>query len=902
MNSQTIEGQRLEISRSNDNNEDWLYWGPYLSERQWGTVREDYSEDGNAWNYFSHDQSRSRAYRWGEDGLAGISDPEQKLCFSISLWNNNDPIIKERLFGLTNSEGNHGEDVKEYYFYLDSSPTHSYMKWLYKYPHNAFPYENLVQENERRKSIPGSLEYELIDTGIFNNDEYFDVEVEYAKASPSDLCVKVNIRNHADHSAKIKVMPTLWFRNTWSWFENVEKPMLKGDFRSDIGTAEIYASASSDKSTSEMKLYCQTPNDILFVENESNKKKLWQTENNTKYPKDGINDYLIHQSDSINPDKEGTKSSALYDLELQAGEIKTIKVRLSNNTNLENPFSEEFDQTFENRINECNEFYNQVTPQQLSDEQKMIQRQAYAGMLWSKQYYHYVVADWLKGDPTQPTPPLGRSRNSQWQHMYASNVISMPDAWEYPWFAAWDLCFHTVIFSRIDIEFAKKQLRLLTNEWYMSPNGAKPAYEWAFSDLNPPLHAWAALKIFENEEEITGNKDYGFLSDIFNHCLMNFTWWVNRVDEENNNLFEGGFLGLDNISVINRSKLSDFENAIGKKVTMNQSDGTSWMGMFSLKMMEIALKLGEQNPSEYSHLASKFFQHFVFIADAMNNVEHKSNGKVKLWDDSDGFYYDFLTIYDNPTQYVSIKLKSIIGIIALFPIAKLNHGVLDDSCSRKLKEKMDWFIQQHPELIDQVKTTKEDNEDEMLLSFVNPERLKIILQKVFNESEFLSPHGIRGISQIYRDQPFSLSIDGVTLTEKYTPAESEDQTFGGNSNWRGPVWFPINFLFIETLEKYHEFLGDDFKIEYPTNSGKQLSLKEIANDLTNRLIGIFEKNTHGKRPFHGENSTFQENSTWQDLILYYEYFHGDNGAGIGASHQTGWTGLVAELLHRNQKN
>ncbi|WP_025742019.1 MGH1-like glycoside hydrolase domain-containing protein [Aquimarina pacifica] len=902
--SQNIEVTRMTSQYSNEkkSHEEWLHWGPYLSERQWGTVREDYSQGGNAWDYFSHDQSRSRAYRWGEDGLGGISDPEQRLCFAIALWNGQDPILKERLFGLTNGEGNHGEDVKEYYYYLDNTPTHSYMKWLYKYPQKAFPYNDLVTENGRRKADPHSFEYELMDTGVFNEDRYFDVQVEYAKSNTQDILIKIKVTNHGPEAAPIHILPTFWFRNTWSWFLDAEKPILKGEkSTSSNNFATIKASSISESTTKDMMLYCEQPDDLLFVENETNNERLWGSTNNTPYPKDGINDHIIANSNTINPALTGTKSSAVYATTLASNETKEIRLRLSQDLSISDPFSIDFDVVFTNRLQEADEFYESLAPTSLTDEQKMIQRQAYAGMLWGKQYYNYVVADWLDGDPAGPKPPPGRGRNKEWRHMYANTIISMPDTWEYPWFAAWDLCFQCVVFARLDLQFAKNQLLALAHEWYMAPNGAIPAYEWAFSDVNPPLHAWAALTIFEIEKEMKGSGDTKFIEDIFEHCLMNFTWWTNQQDTDSSNLFEGGFLGLDNISVINRSNLGDFERQIGHPITLKQSDGTSWMGMYCINMMQLALILAEENQKQYSHFVSKFFQHFVFIADSLNSIDHASNGEVKLWDEEDGFYYDFLQIHTNPTQNISIKLRSLVGIIPLFPVAKIDLSQMEATVADELKERLDWFVYRHPELLGQVQTSKKSikasgSEDEIMLSFVKPERLTRILERVLDEAEFLGPHGIRGISKHYQNTPYSMSVDGAYLEEKYEPAESADGSFGGNSNWRGPVWFPINFLFINSLRKYDEFLESDFTVEYPSNSGNHISLSQVADELSKRLIQIFEKDANGNRPVYGGNQTMQNNPTWQDLILFFEYFHGDNGAGLGASHQTGWTGLVAELL------
>jgi len=889
----TEEKKRLETAYAENSEEKWLQWGPYLSERQWGTVREDYSPRGTAWDYFSHDQARSRAYRWGEDGLAGISDTEQKLCFSLALWNGRDPILKERLFGLTNSEGNHGEDVKEYYYYLDNTPSHSYMKYLYKYPQASFPYNDLVRVNGERKAYPESFEYELLDTGVFSDNRYFDVQTEYAKASPTDILIKITVTNNGPDTAQLHVLPTLWFRNTWAWFNDVTEPSMKGVKGTKVSTIE--ASKSSDGVTDEMVLYCENVQDLFFVNNETNNQRLFQSANRTQYVKDGINDHVVYGSNTVNPELKGTKASAYYQLELAPGESKVIRLRLSKDVSNSTPFGTSFESTFKSRIKEADKFYASIQPSGLTDSEKMIQRQAYAGMLWGKQYYLYIVEDWLNGDPAGPKPPAGRSRNNKWTHLYAGDVLSMPDKWEYPWFAAWDLCFQAIVLSRLDVTFAKKQLEHLAHEWYMSPDGAIPAYEWSFSDINPPLHAWAALKIFKIEQEMTGEGDYDFLADIFQHCLLNFTWWANEVDVDDNNLFEGGFLGLDNISVVNRSDLNDLESQIGNSVVLNQSDGTSWMGMFCLKMMEMASILSDKGEG-YSNLVSKFFQHFVYIADAINNIDQMTEGKVNLWDEADGFYYDFLTVNSNPKQYFSVKLRSLVGVIALFPAATLNLEKMEAQSAKKIRERIDWFLERHPHLVQNVKTG-EHADEKLLLSFVNPDRLKRILSKVLDETEFLSPHGIRGVSKVYEDNPYRLNVFGVELTEKYAPSESLNQAFGGNSNWRGPVWFPINFLFIETLKAYHEYLGDDFKIEYPSQSGNQLNLLEIANAISQRMVNIFERDSDGKRPVFGGITPFQEDPKWKDYLLFYEYFHGDNGAGLGASHQTGWTGLVAELIN-----
>jgi hypothetical protein len=900
------EADRLRQAYSGDAATRWLHWGPYLSERQWGTVREDYSAGGNAWDYFSHDQARSRAYRWGEDGLAGLSDGQQLLCFALAMWNGKDPIIKERLFGLTNNEGNHGEDVKEYYYYLDNTPTHSYMKWLYKYPQAAYPYADLVQENARRRfSDPHAMEYELIDTGVFGGNRYFDVQVEYAKLSPSDITIKIRATNHGPDSALLHLLPTLWFRNTWSWYLNPPRPKLTGKAsQGPAGIATIQATPASGTTGPEpMTLYCLGSDELYFVENETNNRRLWNSPG-PDFPKDGINDHLLSGASTVNPALTGTKGSAVYHLSIGSQQTAEIRLRLTADGALTDPFGADFDSVFQARIAEANEFYADIGPAGLSDDRKAIQRQAYAGMLWSKQFYHYIVLDWLAGDPAGPPPPETRTRNAGWTHVYSAGILSMPDVWEYPWFAAWDLCFQAVVFARLDLQFAKNQLLILAREWYMSPAGQAPAYEWAFSDVNPPLQAWAALRIFAIEKEITGGPgDTDFLSDIFKYGLLYYTWWTNRKDSDQNNIFQGGFLGLDNISIIDRSNLDSLKQQLGTDVDLYQSDGTSWAGLLTLNLMEIAAILSGTNAPtaavagpgrpEYIRLADKFFQQFVFIAEAINGVEVMTG--VHLWDETDGFYYDMLRVF--PNRYYSVKLRSLVGIITLLPVALMDVAAVHNLPGvAMLHDRMEWFEAHHPALLSHADFKTIDGKEMRLLSFVGRDQLKRILTRVFNETEFLSPHGIRGISREYLSNPYQLHLNGATLTEQYEPAESSNGLFGGNSNWRGPVWFPINFLLIEALRSYHHFWGDDFKIDYPAGSGNQLTLNQIADDLARRMVSIFERGADGKRPVFGGNQTFQLDPNWKDLLFFYEYFHGDNGAGIGASHQTGWTGLVAELL------
>jgi hypothetical protein len=894
-----LESIRLQQAYAKTGPVAWLRWGPYLSERQWGTVREDYSAGGDAWSYFPHDQARSRAYRWGEDGLAGLCDEDQKLCFALALWNGRDPILKERLFGLTNDEGNHGEDVKEYYYYQDNTPTHSYMKWLYKYPQAEFPYKWLVDENARRKQTDGSApEFELVDTGVFNEGRYFDVQVEYAKAGPDDILIRITVTNRGPDAAGLDVLPTLWFRNTWSWFVGAAKPRIEGqptDAHADA--TSLTATPAGDgklDSLPPMKLYCQGTGRLLVVDNESNARRLWQSPSSPAFPKDGINDQLIHGANTTNPALTGTKACAVYSLQVPAGQAQVLQLRLSADTQLSDPFGADFLATLQARAAEADTFYDSITPAGLSPDRKNIMRQAYAGMLWSKQYYHYIVRDWLEGDATQPPPPQ-RWRNRAWTHFYADQVLSMPDVWEYPWFAAWDLCFHAVVFARLDCAFAKEQLLTISREWYMSPDGAVPAYEWAFDDVNPPLQAWAALRILRTEAETTGTEDLDFAQSIFNYSLMYFTWWANRKDPEGDDMFGGGFLGLDNIAVINRSNIEALEGYLGRGLRLCQSDGTSWMGLFCLSMLELALKLAPRS-AEYTRLGNKFLQHFVEIGSKIDGFEHPLDGQIKLWDEDDGFYYDVLRIDRDGggNEYIPIKLRSLVGLIPLLPVLAIDMSSLEPGTSRELLARIDWFGRIHPQMLARV---WDHSADSHLLSFVDPDRLRRILARVFDESEFLAPYGIRSISRAYRDTPFTVNVHGHELSERYEPAESSHGDFGGNSNWRGPIWFPINFLLVEALRRYHAYLGDGFTVEFPTGSGRQLTLSAIADELARRLVSVFEGTT-GRRPVFGGVDLFQHDPEWNRHILFYEYFHGDNGAGIGASHQTGWTGLVAELMRQ----
>lgn len=873
--------EEIRLAEALDHVAHWRRWGPYLSDRQWGTVREDYSPNGTAWDYFTHDQARSRAYRWGEDGIFGISDNHQRLCFAIALWNGEDAILKERMFGLTGSEGNHGEDVKEYYFYLDNTPTHSYMKALYKYPQTAFPYSQLVAENQRRSRR--ELEFELLDTGVFDDNRYFDVFVEYAKCSAEDILIQIKVINRGAEAKTLHLLPTLWFRNTWAWNGDTDKPTLK-EIQSGNSCKIMEA---FHPSLGKRWLYCQEVTELLFTENETNTERLFGSPNTSAYLKDGINDYIVNgQKSAVNPEKIGTKAYADYVLTIGADETQTIKLRLSNVPNLVEPFGKEFDVNFLRRQQEADEFYQRITPFLLSEDMRNVQRQAFAGMLWSKQFYHYIVENWLKGDRNTPPPPPERQngRNQEWFHLYNEDILSMPDKWEYPWFAAWDLAFHAIPLAMIDPDFAKYQLDVLTREWYMHPNGQIPAYEWKFSDVNPPVHAWATWRIYKIEQKIYGRADRQFLERVFQKLMLNFTWWVNRKDAEGNNVFQGGFLGLDNIGVFDRSA------ALPTGGHIDQSDGTSWMGMYCLNMLAIALELAKTNPV-YEDIATKFFEHFLYIADAMNKIGEL---EASLWNESDGFYYDVLHL---PQKQITLKVRSMVGLIPLFAIETLEPETLN--MLPGFKKRLEWFIQNRPDLRQNVACMETKGIGaRRLLAIVSRDKLRSILQKMLDESEFLSSYGVRALSRFHAEHPYTFNINGCQFRVDYEPAESSSGLFGGNSNWRGPIWFPVNFLLIESLQKFHYYLGDDFKVECPTGSGQMMTLWEVASELSQRLTRIFLKDDSGQRPVYGGIQKLQKDPHWQDLILFHEYFHGDNGAGIGASHQTGWTGLVAKLIQQ----
>ena len=860
----------------------WKRWGPYVSERAWGTVREDYSPYGTAWESVPHDHARSKAYRWNEDGLAGICDRHQFVCLALALWNGRDPILKERMFGLTGNEGNHGEDPKEYYFYLDSTPTHSYMKFLYKYPQAAFPYARLIEENRRRgRTDP---EFELLDTGVFDDDRYFDVGVEYAKASPEDLLMRIQMVNRGPDPAQLTVLPTIWFRNTWSWGLDVRRPrMRKGESTPSVSIVEF-----DHEYYGLRRLLCEGGPDLLFTENESNTRRLYGYVDGARYVKDGINDYVVQgDKGAVNPDQIGSKASAHYVVTALPDRPVTIRLRFTNGSAEGAVDPQAFDAVFAARLKEADEFYAALAPANVSEDARMVQRQAFAGLLWSKQFYHYDVDRWLKGDPAGPEPPKERlhGRNADWTHLYNADVISMPDKWEYPWYAAWDLAFHCLPIALVDPRFAKDQLVLMLREWYMHPNGQIPAYEWALGDVNPPVHAWAAWRVYKIEKKRKGVGDRIFLERVFHKLLLNFTWWVNRKDAEGKNIFQGGFLGLDNIGVFDRSKPLPTGGHI------EQSDATSWMGMYCLNMLSIALELAREDRA-YEDVASKFFEHFVYICRAMNNI---GDAKIELWNKADGFFYDVLHLPDG--KKFPMKVRSMVGLIPLFAVETLDSELIDRL--PRFKHRMQWFIENRPDFSLHIETQSQDGEVRRFLSLVNRHRLPKVLGYMLDEQEFLSPYGVRALSRYHKDHPYVFSMMGTSQSVEYQPAESTNGLFGGNSNWRGPVWFPVNYLLIESLQKFHYYLGDSFTVEYPTGSGQKRTLADVAAELSRRLTHTFLRGPDGRRPVYGGAEKFQQDPHWRDLILFYEYFHGDNGAGIGASHQTGWTGLVAKLIQQS---
>ena len=883
MSTLTAEAQRLAEDSARTQN--WKRWGPYLSERQWATVREDYSAYGTCWDYFPHDHARSRAYRWGEDGLLGITDRECRLCFGLALWNGKDAILKERLFGLTANEGNHGEDVKEDYFFLDSTPTHSYLKALYKYPQREFPYAQLVEENRRRtRQEP---EFELVDTGVFAESRYFDVGVEYAKRSANDILIRITITNRGPDTAQLHLLPSVWFRNTWSWGCTHEGCSMKPRIASDgagrvacthetLGKFFFEFEAGADK---------KLPR-VLFTDNETNHARLHGTENNGRWVKDAFHECVIGgREEAVNPKGYGTKAAPWYQMTLAPGASRVVRLRLY--AEAEEPkgaaFGKEFEAVFAARIRETDEFYASVSPANLTRAEDVVIRQGYAGLLWSKQFYHYVVADWSKGDPGAPPPPEGREkgRNREWKHLFSRDIFSMPDAWEYPWFAAWDLAFHMIPFARIDGEFAKGQLSLLLREWYMHPNGQIPAYEFAFGDVNPPVHAWAAWRVYKIAAR-AGERDRDFLESVFQKLLLNFTWWVNRKDANGENLFSGGFLGLDNVGVFDRSK------PLPTGGSLQQADGTAWMAFYSLTMMAIALELahdGTQVHRSYEDMASKFFEHFVQISDAMNTL-----GGTGLWHEADGFYYDQL-LTDH--EVIPLKTRSMVGLLPLIAVE-----VLEEDKIRKLPgfyKRLEWFLKNQPSLGHQV-TYCENGHRRRLLAIPSKARLVRVLRYLLDEAEFLSPFGIRSLSKFHDQQPYIFEAGGEQHRVNYVPGESDSGLFGGNSNWRGPVWFPVNYLLVEALERYHHFYGDEVRVEFPTGSGRMLNLRDVGCELERRLAALFLPDANGQRPCHGGDPRFANDPHWRELVLFHEYFHGENGKGLGASHQTGWTALIIRLM------
>jgi hypothetical protein len=879
------DAERNRLQEAHEDKQPWYRWGPYLTERQWGTVREDYSASGDAWDFFPHEHARSRTYRWGEDGLMGISDEQGLVCFALALWNEADPILKERLFGLTNSEGNHGEDVKEYYFFLDNTPTHSYMKALYKYPQRAYPYTDLVQTNRNRgKQEP---EYELIDTGIFAEDRYFDVTMEYAKVDPLDILIRVSATNRGPEAAPLHLLPTLWFRNTWAWGYDARRPVLTA-VKAKAGKAgkaqDVRLVQVQHHELGEAWLACEGAPELLFTENETNDERLWGAPNRTRYVKDGIDETVVNKAEGkVNPEGMGTKVAAHYRMVIEPGATQTILLRLSAKQQ-STPFAGAAD-LFTTRIAEANEFYRTVSTAQTDDE-RAVQRQALAGLLWSKQFFYYDVDQWLRGDPAGPPPPPGRSRNKGWRHLSNFDVIIMPDTWEYPWYAAWDLAFHCIAMALVDSEFAKKQLLLMLHERYMHPNGQLPAYEWAFSDVNPPVHAWVAWRIYMQEKERTGKGDTAFLERMFQKLMLNFTWWVNRKDAEENNIFEGGFLGLDNIGVFDRNR------TLPEGAVLEQSDGTAWMGMFTAILLAMAMELAQTDPV-YEDLASKLFEHFMYIADAIFGGGQSGLG---LWNEEDGFFYDKLSTPDG--RQMSMKVRSLVGLLPLLATETFPTEI----GATFLEGHMRWFIENRPymqRLITRWRDTREIGtfKDVMMLAMVRGDDLLSLLQYMLDPQEFLSDYGIRGISKYHEAHPYVLNTARYgDYMVNYQPGESTTGDFGGNSNWRGPIWFPINFLLVEVLYKYHRFYGNDVLVEYPTGSGNKLTLEQVADGLSGRLTSIFLRDEQGRRAVFGTNTTFQNDPHWRDYIPFHEYFHGDTGRGVGASHQTGWTAVVANLL------
>jgi Glycosyl hydrolase family 63 C-terminal domain len=896
-----MKGKKTDVSaeheRLSTDGQSWKRWGPYLSERQWGTVREDYSEGGDAWNYFTHDHARSRAYRWGEDGIAGLSDDQQQLCFALALWNGKDPILKERLFGLTNSEGNHGEDVKEYYFYLDSTPTHSYMKYLYKYPQAAYPYDDLVRTNKQRSRE--MMEYELLDTGVFDGDRYFDVFVEYAKAAPDDILIQITAANRGPKAAELHILPTLWFRNNWASWQ--ARPAPKPTLKQVTGPSGTSAVEAGHVLLGRYLLYCDGDAPLLFTDNETNNARLFpEYPNASPYVKDGVNDYVVNGKErAVNPDKTGTKVAAHYRLTIASGRTATIKLRLvqqaassvgaarakaTDTATTASPFGQGFDAIMKDRMGEADEFYRAVTPPSVTADEAAVMRQAIAGMLWSKQFYFLDADQWLEEHYAHPLHTGSRQfRNREWFHMVNRDIISMPDKWEYPWYAAWDLAFHTLPLSIVDPDFAKQQMQLMFNGYYLHPNGQIPAYEWNFSDVNPPVHAWATLFLHRTEQAMKGEGDISFLKTAFNKLLLNFTWWVNRKDRSGKNVFEGGFLGLDNIGVFDRSA------PLPTGGHLEQADGTAWMALFTQNMLELAVEIAPHDPS-YADMVEKFVEHFLYIAAAMNGA-----GSEGMWDEEDGFYYDLLRTPDG--QAIRLKVRSMVGLLPLCATT-----VVEDWQRQRVPDvaaRLQQRAQQMPELMTFIHKTGLGHRgvaDRGILALVNEERLRRILTKMLDENEFLSPYGIRSLSKFHQQHPFVFHAGGQVYRVDYLPAESNTGMFGGNSNWRGPIWMPVNAIIIRALLSYYLYYGDNFKIECPTGSGRMMNLFEVSKEIASRLTRMFLRDAEGKRPVYGGTEQFQSDAHWRDYLQFYEYFHGDNGAGLGANHQTGWTGLVAKMI------
>ena len=903
MASVGMNAEQARLQEDNSSEEQWHFWGPYLAERAWGTVREDYSANGDAWNYFPHDHARSRAYRWNEDGIAGISDFKGRLCFAFAFWNERDPFLKERFFGVTGPQGNHGEDVKEVYFYSDATPTHSYMSMLYRYPQTAFPYEELVRQNATRGKF--DPEFELWDTNALANNRFFDIEIEYAKAEPNDILIRATATNCGPHPATLHLLPTIWFRNTWSWGRDERKPNLQERTQSD-SNIEIIEATHEDLGT--YRWCCERPGKLLFTENESNLVRLWGVPNSTPFVKDSINDAVVQdRPEIVNSNEVGTKAAAHYKFTMSPNESRTIRLRLTkiDNQRPSDPFAK-FDKIFRTRREEADEFYSELAPSSLNDEHRAVQRQALSGLLWNKQFYQYIVEQWLDGDPTQPPPPKERQfgRNSEWRHLYNERVMSMPDKWEFPWYASWDLAFHCLPLALVDPRFAKTQLDVIVREWYQHPNGQVPAYEWNFGDVNPPVLAWAAWRVFQIERKQTGQGDRAFLETVFHKMLIAFTWWVNRKDSEDNNIFQGGFLGLDNIGVFDRNA------CFPDGSHLEQSDGTSWMGMFSLNLMRIALELAREN-HVYENIATKFFEHFLGIAAAMNNV---GGSGIGLWNEEDEFYYDVLHTPDG--RYLPLKVRSLVGLMPLLAVETIQWQLIE--ALPGFKARLEWYLVHRPDLASLVSRWQEPGmRERRLVALTRGHRMKCLLRRMLDPEEFLSDYGVRSLSKFHKDHPYVLTVRGEEKIVSYEPAESQTGIFGGNSNWRGPVWFPINYLLIESLQQFHHYYGDDFKVECPTGSGHFMNLNEIANELSNRLIKLWLRGEKGERPFarasgnvmNGALATGRVRPTGgqdrpaelrrgEHRYWFHEYFHGDTGAGLGASHQTGWTGLVAKLIQQ----